>query len=79
MNGVSSDLYAYDGDHVELSVCHDHKCGFDHQSECKHTDPADRTPDTTQVSYIGFGKCFVYIGIITPFSAMGESVRLWVW
>ena len=52
VNGVSTDLYAYDGDHVELSVCHDHRCGFDHQSQCKATDPADRTPDTTQVSYM---------------------------
>ena len=58
VNGVSSDLYAYDGDHVELSVCHDHRCGFDHQSECKATDPADRTPDTTQVSYFNVEKWF---------------------
>ena len=51
MNGVSTDLYAYDGDHVELSECHYHKCGYEPNSKCKDT---VKTPDIepTEVSYL---------------------------
>ena len=62
MNGVSTDLYAYDGDHVELSDCHYHNCGYEPKSECKDTQDK---PDRAEVSYLnwlwytGYSWCFL--------------------
>ena len=50
VNGVSTDLYAYEGDHVELSECHDYRCGYGLNSDCKDTQ--DKLPDRTEVSYL---------------------------